>query len=270
MTTINALAVMPQKTMIPSDHEMIVFQTMAKQAAQSKLYRSIGDEFAVMTIMLAARELDIPPMAALNGGINIINGKTEISARMMTALIMKRGHRIEIIESTFEKCVLKGIRQSADGPHEHTESFTLEEAKQAGLIKDGGGWKKWPKDMCYARCISRLARRHFADIIGMGYIEGEIREKETCATIEHPGESISLYVGPESIEVAEETENRLLENFLSQFDPEECKGWHEYICQLQNKLNLTVQQIVDKFRESPEKAIEKFKIWLSKREKKNE
>lgn len=257
-------AVSAQKSMVPSDHEMMVFQTMAKQAVGSKLYRGIGDEFAVMTIMLAARELDIPPMAALNGGINIINGKTEISARMMAALIMRRGHTISVEESTDQKCVLKGVRSNGQTTF---ESFTIEEAKLAGLVKDAGGWKKWPKDMCYARCMSRLARRLFPDVIGMGYIEGEIKEKEMHQNISSPDFELSIEKDPETIEQAIQKENELLMNFLSQFDKDEAMGWVQYIGQLKEKLSLSLQSIVDKYNEDPKQATEKFKKWLEKHTK---
>lgn len=258
MTQTNAMVVAPQKNLVPSDHEMMVFQNMAKQAVGSKLYRGIGDEFAVMTIMLAARELDIPPMAALNGGINIINGKTEISARMMAALIIRRGHTISVEESTDQKCVLKGTRSNGQIAF---ESFTIDEAKQAGLIKEGGGWKKWPKDMCYARCMSRLARRLFPDVIGMGYVEGEIRE-----AIAKPKEEEEI-VSAEVIQTKDkeiEDEKELLKNFLSQFDKDEVIRWNEYISQLRMKLNLPIKDIIAKYNEDPIKATEKLQIWIAK------
>ncbi len=261
MTHMTEMAIIPQKTLVPSDHEMLVFQTMAKQAVASKLYRGIGDEFAVMTIMLAARELDIPPMAALNGGINIINGKTEISARMMAALIIRRGHSISVEESTDQKCILKGIRSNGQIA---LESFTIEEAKLAGLIKDGGGWKKWPKDMCYARCMSRLARRLFPDVIGMGYVEGEISAINSVSPNRDPVEAPIDEAITENIVVEDPSEQEKLKSFLSQFDKDEAMGWAEYILQLRSKLNLSVQKIIEKYNEDPTKATEKFQIWFGK------
>lgn len=251
--TSNVTSMSSTRNIIPTDHEIAVFQTMAKQAVGSKLYRGIGDEFAVMTIMLAARELDIPPMAALNGGINIINGKTEISARMMAALIMRRGHSIQVMESTTENCILKGSRSNGQTA---LESFTIHEAQNAGLIKDGGGWKKWPKDMLYARALSRLARRLFPDVIGMGYIEGEIKESSFQPMIE---EAIEI---PQPID-----EDQILKNFLSQFDKDEAMGWSEYISQLKEKLNITLHEIVMKYNEDPKSAEEKYKKWIGKHTK---
>lgn len=166
-----------QNNLIPSDHEMTVFNVMAKSAMDSKMYKGIGDMSGIMMVMLAARELGISPVMALNGGLNIINGKTEISARMMNALIRRAGHSIKILESTETSCKLAGTR--ADNGDTAEASYTLAEAQKAGLVKPGGGWTKNPKDMCFARALSRLARQLFADVIGTGYVEGEIQAKET-------------------------------------------------------------------------------------------
>lgn len=161
---------------IPTEHEMMVYHTMAEQAVSSKMYRGIGEKAGVMMIMLAARELNIPPMQALNGGLNIINGKVEISARMMSALIRRAGHLVKIIESTETNCVLEGVR--SDTKESQQSSFNISEATKAGLVKPGGGWTKWPKDMLFARALSRLARQLFSDVIGIGYVEGEIQAVE--------------------------------------------------------------------------------------------
>jgi len=118
------------KSLAPSEHEMMVYHTMAEQAVNSKMYKGIGDKAGVMMIMLAARELGIPPMQALNRGLNIINGAVEISARMMNALIRKSGHQIKIVESTELICVLEGKRR--DTGEVLKTSFSVAEAQKAG------------------------------------------------------------------------------------------------------------------------------------------
>lgn len=157
---------------IPTDHEMMVYHTMAEQAVNSKMYKGIGEKAGVMMIMLAARELGVPPMQALNRGLNIINGTVEISARMLGALIRKSGHQFIPKKLTDTECIMWGKR--ADNGQELEVSFTFAEAQKAGLVKPGGGWVKWPKDMLFARSLSRLARQLFSDVIGIGYVEGEI------------------------------------------------------------------------------------------------
>lgn len=240
------------KSHIPSTHELDVYKLMAQQAVGSKMFKNIGDEFAVMTIMLAARELDIPPMAALNGGIHIIQGKTEISARMMAGLIMRRGHVIRVIKSTPEECTLLGIR--SDNQEQCETSFTMQEAKAAFLVKDGSNWKRYPADMLYARAVSRLARRLFPDCIGMSCVEGEIRDSIAA---EKP------VIDECIIEEPTISDEELMKQFFSQFDTDEAREWGAYVAALREK-NITLQQIISKFQDNPQEATEKMKSWTIK------
>lgn len=156
--------------LLPAAQEFQMFQTIAKSAKASGLYG--GDENKIFMVMLAARELGIAPLLALNGGIWNIQGKIEISARLMNSMIRRAGHTMEI-KSTATECTIKGKR--SDTGEEHIETFTMQMAVTAGLA-NGNVWKKYPEDMLYNRCMSRLARRLFPDVIGCAYVEGEIRE----------------------------------------------------------------------------------------------
>jgi len=240
----NQIVEYKSQSLIPSEHEMMVFRTMAEQAVESKMYKGIGDKAGVMMIMLAARELGLPPMQSLNGGINIINGKVELSARMMNALMRKAGINIEVKESTDEKCVLVGHRGSAT-----SVSYSLDDARKAGLIKAGGGWTKNPKDMCFARAISRLARQIAPDIIGGCYVEGEISGE---ATIVETKEDVKpLYTGSYSE--------------LEKIFPEEDKAlFEEFFNVCRAHFDWTFDEAVEKFTNEP-KLLEKFESWKQKR-----
>ena len=238
----------------PSDHEIMVFQTMAKAAVESKMYRGMGDQAGVMMVMLAARELGIPPCAAINGGINIINGKAEISARMMSALIRKAGHEIKIKEISDASCTLIGKR--SDTGESEEASFSVADAQKAKLIKPGGGWEKCPKDMCFARALSRLARQLFSDVIGIGYVEGEIKASEVELSV------------PDDIPMLEminpENEAEELQRLLEQFDKEDRFLMMEYIQVVMKHFSWTQAQCVKKFFEEKD-LLDKFNKWKAKR-----
>lgn len=159
---------------VATPHELMAYQAYAKTAVDSQMYRNVGREAGVMMIILAAREYGIPPCQALNNGIRIIEGNVELSARIMSALIRRAKHKLKIKESSDTKCVIWGQRR--DTMEEHTVEYTIEMAQKAGLIKEKGAWKKNPEDMLFARAISRLSRQLFSDVVGMGYIEGEISD----------------------------------------------------------------------------------------------
>lgn len=239
---------------VPNEHEMMVYNTMAKQAVSSKMYRGIGEEAGVMMIMLSARELGIPPMQALNGGINIINGKAEISARMMSALIRKAGHQIKIKAISEDYCTLVGKR--ADTGETEESSFSVSEAQKAGLVKAGGGWVKWPKDMCFARALTRLARELFSDVIGIGYVEGEIKASEE--QIELPDDILVV----ESDSSEKDTQN--LDKLINMFDKEDQFLIMDYVKVVMNHFQWAQSECVNKFLEDKD-LIHKFNKWKSKR-----
>ncbi len=166
---------------IPSVNELQSYKIIAEVTASNPFWKKVGGGGSqdsvvatILSVMLLARELGISPIQAISGGINNIQGKFEISARLMNQLIRKHGHKIAIKTSTNELCVIWTKRK--DTGEEHEEKYHIEEAIRSGLVKENGPWKKIPSDMLFARCISRLARRIYADCLGGCYIEGELQE----------------------------------------------------------------------------------------------
>lgn len=170
MTTENLPQI--QNNNFPSQVDLQSVALIARTAHASNMYNGVGGEAKIMMILLAAKELGVGPCQALNGGIWSIQGKIEISARLMNGLIRRAGHSITLVRSDDECCTLKGTRTDGDSIE---LSFTKEDAIKAGLWGTNT-WKKYPGDMLYNRCMSRLARRLFSDVIGQCYIEGELRE----------------------------------------------------------------------------------------------
>ena len=244
-----------QTALIPTDHELVVYATMAKQAVASGMYKGAGSEAAIQMKMLAARELGLPPMLALNKGLNVIQGSVEISARAMNAMIRRAGHSIQERTSTDTTCELVGTRR--DNGDTCTASFTIEEATRAGLVKSGGAWATWPKDMLYARALSRLARRLFADVIGSAYVEGEIIDSKSNGAVLEPLRDAECEVV--------DTEHALTV-FLERFSEASRPHWRDYVHAIQKKQHVTITQIADKYDLDPEAASQKFAAWIKKRE----
>ncbi len=132
----------------------------------------------IFIIVQKSRILGINPLEGLNGGMHSIKGKIEISAELMNRLIRMKGHRITRLDTDDGSCcTLKGIR--ADTGDEWICSFSKEDAMQAGLWGTGA-WKTYPKNMLFARCLSKLARQFFPDCIAGCYIEGEISQDKVA------------------------------------------------------------------------------------------
>lgn len=237
--------------LVPQEHEMTVYDTIANRAVKSKFYKSLGDSSAVMTMMLSARELGISPMAAINGGLNIIQGKVEISARMMNAMIRRAGHSIKTLESTETICKLRGKR--ADNGDTEDVSFSMDDAKRASLVRSGGGWGKYPSDMLYARALSRLARRLFPDVIGCAYVEGEIRDADPPRDVEEIQEA----------DIVVESTNEI-QYLIDKVDKDQQLHLQEYIKQVHDKFDIDYVSIIKKYDEDPKSFMEKFQVWKTK------
>lgn len=218
-------------SLIPNAEEMKAIEIMTKNAADSKQFGNHGGYSNIFLILLYARELGIPIMSALFGGIHIIAGKAMISAQMMNLLIRKAGHSLDIKDSP-GKCTITGKRK--DTGAEYSASFSLEDAKRAGIYK--GNWEKYPEDMCFARALSRIARRLFPDIIGKSYVEGEIEGEiendpadRKSLRIDEPMQEAEAEVMPSKEEIVKQfyTEfadlnKKLLENTMAKDkEPEE-------------------------------------------------
>jgi hypothetical protein len=79
------------------------------------------------------------------------------------------------IDGDDKKCTITMTRVTGVS---HTASYTIEEAKNAGLVKDGSGWAKYPARMLEWRCVAFCARIVFSDIIGGVYTPEEISTGE--------------------------------------------------------------------------------------------
>lgn len=213
--------------LIPTEAELKSYQIIAKVASANPHWRKLGgnggEETVVATIlsvMLLARELGISPIQSISGGINNILGKFEISARIMNQLIRKHGHKLNVKMHTHEVCVIWGKRR--DTGEEMEVRYHIEEAARAGLIKDGGGWRKCPEDMLFARAISRLARRLFPDCIGGCYVEGELQEtmlKQPIDSVDVPRlEEVNVEIKETSTEmlldIPNDISNETVEKFI--------------------------------------------------------
>lgn len=156
--------------------EVKTMTELSKQLMQLPHYKKMGHE-VVFLIVETAVSLGLDPRKALNGGLYVVNGKIEMSGRLMAELIRKAGHSIRVEENSNQKCTLVGKR--SDNGDEEKTSFSIEDAKKAGIYR--ATWEKFPEDMLYWRALSRLARRLFSDVIGGCYVQGEIQTRTVSA-----------------------------------------------------------------------------------------
>lgn len=126
-----------------------------------EVYR--GNAPATAAAILAGRELGIGPMTALRH-VQVVKGSPSLSAEYKRARVLAAGHEFHILEITTQRCKVKGRRRgSTEPPLEVT--FTMDDARTAGLVRDKGAWKTRPRRMLFARAASELCDFLFSDIV---------------------------------------------------------------------------------------------------------
>lgn len=248
---------------LPTETELKSYQIIATVASNNPYWKKVGgggtpDQVVatILSVMLLARELGISPIQAISGGINNINGKFEISARLMNQLIRRHGHQLKVKEANDKFCVIWTKRK--DTGEEHVAEYHIEEAARAGLIKDGGGWKKCPKDMLFARCISRLARQVYPDCIGGCYIEGELQETMRGKVVENIEIPTMEEIDSSPKTDKNQEEEEIILDLPESYDSERVG---EYIRESAMISKSSVSRIKQRAANNLEKFLEVFRLW---------
>jgi hypothetical protein len=140
---------------------------------------------AALAVILTGQELGIPPMQALRS-IYVVKGKPTLSAQLIGALILSRGHSYKIDVSTATECRITFTRR---GGGTYTHAFTLTDATTAGIVSNPSEmWKKYPKAMLFSRCMSAGARAFLPDVIAGMYTSEELADPETVTVDAETGE----------------------------------------------------------------------------------
>lgn len=156
--------------------EFTYLERVATLAADSGLYGSGAKTKAQLLMKLIyGRDLGISLSATLSG-IDIYDGKMELSANLIAALLEAHPHyAYAILESTNERCELEFFK---DERSLGTAKFDQADATTAGLA-DTEYYCQYPSDMFFARAMTRGARRHCPGL-GRGvpiYSSGELAKR---------------------------------------------------------------------------------------------
>jgi hypothetical protein len=142
-----------------------------------------GKPANVLVALALGEALGIAPTTALYG-INVIQGKPTLSAETMRAIVLARGHRFDVVTFTEVEATVACARAERPGDVS-TFSFTLEDAKRAGLV--GGNYDKYPKAMLLARATSQACRAIFPDVLaGVSYTPDELDDVPQLAETTRP------------------------------------------------------------------------------------
>ena len=134
--------------------------TFAQVAVRSGTFGLKNIEEAAFRI-LYGRELGMSVFQSIMG-IDIIQGRPGLKAGTVASLIQRSGrYEYRVGDWDHLKCVIEFY----DGGQVLGKStFTIDDAKRAGVYKDGSNWSKYPKAMLFARAITQGARAYCPSI----------------------------------------------------------------------------------------------------------
>ena len=122
--------------------------------------------------ILAGAELGLSPMASLRAFHNI-SGTPTPSAMTLRAVVLAAGHQVEIVESTNERAVVRGLRKGS--AEWQTSVWDVPRAEQLGQWKSNAMYKTNRAASICARATAEVCRWIGADALtGMPYAAEEI------------------------------------------------------------------------------------------------
>jgi hypothetical protein len=166
-----------QKTFnAPSVQELDQLIRFCEVLAKAPFYAKMGAA-GVLAIYLTAKEMNLPLMTCLNGGLYTFDGKVTMSSQLMNMMIINAGHQANVIKLDETICEIEFIRSDRRGEGARSRySFSIEQAQKAGyLSKDV--WRKHSRDMLFSRALSGGARKIMPDVIMNAYVFGELDDE---------------------------------------------------------------------------------------------
>ena len=130
---------------------------------RSGMFRSTVSAEQAVAKVLAGRELGLGPIASMTH-VFVIDGKVGLSAGLIGSKIRQHpDYDFKVTEHSEEECAIEFFYR---GEIAGTSSFSVKDAEQAGLLRQGSPWTKYPRNMVYARALTNGARWYAPDAFG--------------------------------------------------------------------------------------------------------
>lgn len=141
--------------------DLAELQNLGQVFTKSGFFADTRDAAQAVVKVMAGMELGFPPIASMTG-VYIVKGKVSLSANLMAAAIKKSGKYNYRVRQLDEKgCKIEFFE---NGESVGFSEFTKADASNAGLA--GETWKKFFRNMAFARAMSNGAKWYCADIFG--------------------------------------------------------------------------------------------------------
>ncbi len=148
---------------IPRNYEEVF--KMAEQMASTQMVPKDyqGKKANVIVAIQMGMELGLLPMQAIQN-IAVINGRPCVWGDAQIALVRGSGHLEWMKETQDDKSATCEVKRHGDS-NPVKQTFSIEDAKKAGLLDKPGPWKQYPKRMLQMRARGFALRDLFPDVL---------------------------------------------------------------------------------------------------------
>ncbi len=129
--------------------------------------------------MQMGAEIGLAPMQAIQN-IAVINGRGCIWGDALPALVQSSG-KCEWIKEWYDNGVAYCTTKRKGYPEPYTTTFSMDDAKAAGLVNKDGSWRNYPKRMLQMRARAFNLRDQFADVLKGLSVAEEVMDYEVLS-----------------------------------------------------------------------------------------
>lgn len=228
-----------QKALVLGDQikQIVVGSPIEKDAMllgamiQSGYFKDATSVSRAITKALIGQSMGMGLVQSMNS-LYVIDGRVAMDSHAIRNTAVMAGYTIKTLTLDETKCVLEwSVRKEGKEEVLGTSEYTWEDATKAGLVSKSN-WQKFPKDMLFARAITRGARMY----ANQAFANQPVYERDE---IVDDGKYIDL--GPmdervDSIRNAKDLDS--LKNIMNDLNPEEQKALaHEINAKTKELLN---------------------------------
>jgi hypothetical protein len=210
----NELTIQGEQTFSLSPRNLAEAMEFAKIIASSDMVPKdyVNKPGNVLVAVQTGAELGLKPMQSLQG-ISVINGQPSIWGDAMRALVISHPQFEDLHEDKQDAYCTVTLKRR--GRSAVVSTFSMEDAKKAGLAGKSGPWQTAPKRMLQMRAFAFAARDLFADALkGIKSIE-EVRDYPDGERIERditPTPAAAAVAAPARPALVECTPEKFAEN----------------------------------------------------------
>lgn len=165
-----ATEITEKKALTLTNLDMGSIKSLSQAFQESGLFPDIQSEAQAIVKVIAGQELGLPPFYSMQN-FYIIKGHLSMAAETMGLLLKRTGkYNYRVKEHTDERC---SIQFYENGKEAYLSTFTMADAKRAGLVKPDSGWVKYPKAMLFSRTMSSGSKIVAPELMGKTYTKEE-------------------------------------------------------------------------------------------------